>query len=110
MQLGMLCILLENTVIAMEDKKRKQMLGRRLLEARRGQRLSQQRAADIIGVARGDLVSWEEGDASPSAIQLGCIAMTYGVCAHALLFGAPWAPFNIAAMIKPQIAGTWVKR
>lgn len=106
----MLCILWENTVHAMEDIERKKMLGRRLVEARRGQRLSQQRAADIVGVARGELVSWEDGEASPSAIQLGCIAMTYGVCAHALLFGAPWMPFDIAAMVRPRVASESAKR
>lgn len=94
----------------MDDIERKLMLGRRLVEARRGQRLSQQRAADIIGVARLDLVDWESGASSPSAIQLGCIAMTYGVCAHALLFGSPWAPFVFAALLQSEAEALVAKR
>lgn len=87
----------------MKDSERYRMLGMRLAEARINQRMSQQRAADIVGVARLELVEWEEGRASPSAIQLGCIAMTYGVCAHALLFGSPWVPFDIEKLVKPLL-------
>lgn len=86
------------------------MLGSRLIEARRGQRLSQQRAADIIGVARLVLVEWEDGATAPSAIQLGDVAMTYGVCAHALLFGSPWVTFDIAALLKSEVETSSDKR
>lgn len=106
----LLCNTVEKHSIAMQDTERKRMLGLRLVEARRAQRLSQQRAADIMGVGRMELVDWEEGKASPSALQLGNVAMTYGVCAHALLFGSPWMQFDVRKILGPTLTGRFAKR
>ena len=83
----------------MEISIKRKLLGQRLTEARQSQRMSQQRAADIIGVSRVVLDGWEKGVACPDAIELSEIAMTYCICTHSLLFGVPWETSDVSAIL-----------
>lgn len=63
-------------------------IGTRLRAARTAARLSQADVALDLGVTRQAVSSWEAGRSSPTAVQLGDLAMAYGSCAHRLLFGS----------------------
>lgn len=91
----MLCILVINTVLLMNLTEQQLLLAKRLLEARQHSRMSQQRAADLMGVSRGELTCWESGEKCPTALQLIGIASTYCICTHALLFGVPFKSFDL---------------
>lgn len=80
-------------------EERKKLLGRRLKTARRAAKLSQEFAAETLGVTRQSVSAWETGSSCPSAVQLGELATMYCVCAHALLFGEQFRPVNLSALM-----------
>lgn len=53
-------------------------IGERLAEARRARRLTQQQAADALGVARTTITAMEKGDRRPRATELVTLARLYG--------------------------------
>lgn len=71
-------------------KDKKKLLGSRLRAARIDAKLSQDFAADLLGVTRQSVSAWETGVSCPSALQLGQLAVAYCTCAHTLLFGEPF--------------------
>lgn len=86
----------------MED--RKTLLGHRLKAARRGAKLSQEFAAETLGVTRQSVSAWETGTTSPSAVQLAELATMYCVCAHGLLFGEQFKPVSLGVLIGQGVA------
>jgi Zn-dependent peptidase ImmA (M78 family)/transcriptional regulator with XRE-family HTH domain len=54
------------------------VIGERLAEARRARRMTQQQAADTLGVARTTVVAMEKGDRRPRAAELHQLARLYG--------------------------------
>lgn len=79
---------------------RRKLLGQRLKAARAEARLSQEFAAESLGVTRQSVSAWETGVSVPSAVQLGELATIYCACAHALLFGEPFTHVSVAAMVR----------
>lgn len=79
-------------------KERKRLLGHRLRAARGDAGLSQEFAAETLGVTRQSVSAWERGASCPSAVQLGQLATMYCVCAHSLLFGEQFKPVSLGAM------------
>lgn len=78
---------------------RKVLLGKRLKAARSTAKLSQEFAAEALGVTRQSVSAWERGASSPSAVQLGELAAMYCVCAHSLLFGGQFIALRIDQLI-----------
>lgn len=78
---------------------RKKLLGCRLRAARKRAKLSQDSVADSLGVTRQALSAWETGDSCPNALQITDLAAVYCECAHALLFGVPWVPLDLGALL-----------
>jgi Zn-dependent peptidase ImmA (M78 family)/transcriptional regulator with XRE-family HTH domain len=54
------------------------VIGQRLADARRARRLTQQQAADELGVARTTITAMEKGDRRPRASELVKLAQLYG--------------------------------
>jgi transcriptional regulator with XRE-family HTH domain len=84
---------------------RRRLLGGRLKAARQRARLSQGTVAESLGITRQALSAWETGSSCPSATQLAELATVYCECAHALLFGVPYQPINLAALMPGQRLG-----
>lgn len=80
-------------------EERKALLGHRLRCARQNLKLSQGDVADTLQVSRQSVSAWENGVSSPTATQLAELATMYCECAHGLLFGAPFRPMTIAALL-----------
>lgn len=84
---------------------RRKLLGSRLRAARQRARLSQEGVAETLGITRQALSAWETGASCPSATQLAELATVYCECAHALLFGVPYQPINLAGLMPGQRQG-----
>lgn len=82
----------------MDEKKK--LLGQRLKTARREAKLSQEFAAEMLGVTRQSVSAWETGASCPSATQLAELAALYCVCAHALLFGEPFRAVGVDVLMR----------
>ena len=54
------------------------VIGERLADARRARRLTQQQAAEELGVARTTITAMEKGDRRPRASELVKLAQLYG--------------------------------
>ncbi|WP_445228470.1 helix-turn-helix transcriptional regulator [Comamonas sp. MYb396] len=78
----------------------KKLLGSRLKAARTEADVSQDFAAETLGVTRQSVSAWERGASSPSAIQLGQLAAMYCTCAHKLLFGEPFQPVQLSGLLR----------
>lgn len=61
--------------------------------------MSQDFAAETLGVTRQSVSAWERGASSPSAIQLGQLAAMYCICAHKLLFGEPFQRVQLSSLM-----------
>ncbi|WP_315128052.1 helix-turn-helix transcriptional regulator [Comamonas antarctica] len=77
----------------------KQLFGARLKKARVTAGLSQEDMAEALLVSRQAISKWERGDSSPTALQLGELATMCCVCAHTLLFGAPYRDPVVSKLI-----------
>lgn len=84
----------------------KRLLGTRLRKARCVAKVSQEHAADMLGVTRQSVSSWERGQSCPSALQIAQLSTLYCVCAHTLLFGEAFKPLSLGAMIGRAAAQT----
>lgn len=84
---------------------RRQLLGFRLKAARKQARLSQADVAEALRIKRQSVSAWETGVGGPSATQLAELSVLYCRCAHSLLFGAPFAPVVVAALV-PRLSVT----
>lgn len=82
----------------------KKLFGARLKEARVAAGLHQEDMAEALMVSRQAISKWERGDSAPTALQLGELATMCCVCAHTLLFGAPYRD----PVVGKLIAG-WLK-
>ena len=80
----------------------KKLLGSRLKAARTEADVSQDFAAETLGVTRQSVSAWERGASSPSAIQLGQLAAMYCICAHKLLFGEPFQPVRLSHLMSGE--------
>lgn len=84
---------------------RRKLLGSRLRAARQRAKLSQGGVAETLGITRQALSAWETGASCPSATQLAELATVYCECAHALLFGVPYQPISLAALMPSHRVG-----
>lgn len=64
--------------------------------------MTQDFAAETLGVTRQSVSAWERGASSPSAIQLGQLAAMYCICAHKLLFGEPFQPVRLSHLMSGE--------
>lgn len=81
------------------EEGQKKVLGTRLREARKKIKLSQGYVAESLAVTRQAISMWENGINSPSAVQLAELSALYCVCAHTLLFGSPFQPVPLGALL-----------
>lgn len=82
---------------------RKEVLGRRLRAARRGNRLSQDVVAEMMGVTRQSVSAWENGVSGPTALQIAELAVVYCVSAHELLFGVEFQKVNVQRLVQSRV-------
>jgi transcriptional regulator with XRE-family HTH domain len=61
------------------------VLGLRIQEARKARGLTQQDAANVLGVSRPTYIAIEKGQQIPSAGELICLAELYGRSVHELM-------------------------
>lgn len=81
----------------------KKLLGSRLKAARIAANHSQDFSAEVLGVTRQSVSAWETGVSSPSALQLGRLAVIYCTCAHTLLFGASFSPIQLRDLLGADV-------
>ena len=62
-------------------------IGKKLRDARNAAKLTQESAAESLGVSRQTVSKWENGSADPSTTNLLALAKLYGVAAEELLRG-----------------------
>ena len=62
-------------------------IGKKLKDARNAAGLTQESAAESLGVSRQTVSKWENGSADPSTTNLLALAKLYGVAAEELLRG-----------------------
>ena len=62
-------------------------IGKKLRDARNAAKLTQESAAESLGVSRQTVSKWENGSADPSTTNLLALAKLYGVAAEDLLRG-----------------------
>ena len=62
-------------------------IGKKLRDARNAAKLTQESAAESLGVSRQTVSKWENGSADPSTTNLLALAKLYGVTAEDLLRG-----------------------
>ena len=62
-------------------------IGKKLRDARNAAGLTQESAAESLGVSRQTVSKWENGSADPSTTNLLALAKLYGVAAEELLRG-----------------------
>ncbi|WP_396022791.1 helix-turn-helix transcriptional regulator [Comamonas odontotermitis] len=91
------------------EEGQKELLGVRLKEARKRDKMSQGYVSEVLQVTRQCVSAWETGASCPSAVQLAQLAMLYCTCAHTLLFGRPFqspevASFLAGLQISPELS------
>lgn len=83
----------------MDQRIIQEAMGIRLRQARKSVRLTQGAAAEVLGVTRQTVSSWERGETGLSAAQLALLSQTYCTCAHRLLFGESFESINAAKLL-----------
>jgi transcriptional regulator with XRE-family HTH domain len=80
------------------EKARRVEIGSRLRDARKGAKLSLADVAQEIKLSKQAVSAWESGRTTLDALQLGNLALLYGVSADFLLFGIKTIPEDLKAI------------
>ncbi|MEG2581168.1 MAG: helix-turn-helix transcriptional regulator [Comamonas sp.] len=99
LQLFKYCVRLYGNTGVYMSKDQKKLLGSRLRAARIAAKQSQDFSAEVLGVTRQSVSAWETGVSTPSALQLGQLAVAYCSCAHTLLFGEPFTAVELRELL-----------
>jgi transcriptional regulator with XRE-family HTH domain len=78
-----------------QQQARKVEVGSRLKECRTDARLSLGDVAEEMGVTKQAVSAWEHGRTKLDALQLGDLALMYGVSSDYLLFGTRMVPQDL---------------
>lgn len=78
-------------------------ISKRLIDLRKGKKLTQKQLADKLGVSKNTVSSWERGDSEPSCTCTGVLASAFGVSTDWIILGV--APDETIANVteKPPV-------
>lgn len=84
----------------MEDQEVRREIGKRLKEARKAAKLSQEEVAASLKVKRQAVSSWESGETMPEAQKWYRLGIVYGVSLDWLVYGIRTKPITRAPILE----------